>query len=506
MSAAEAVIEFAESLCIPLGPDAGKPLRFALYQRDITEAVCDPENDIVVVGIGRGNAKSTLAAIIALCALVGIMDPQPHRQILIAARTAEQARQLLDIIAALIPYLPESIRAKIKVLKAPRLECRFDAEDGPHFIKVISSDGKSALGAAPLLCIMDERAAWAPGRGEELESALLTALGKVGGKAIIISTSGPDDLNPFSVWLDEEVPGVYRREFRADMSLPPDSDEAILQANPGAAEDPPIGASLETLRKMAKQAVARGGSALTSFRLYNLNQRVHDSNREALCTVDEWLQIETAELPEREGVCILGLDVGESVSMSAAAAFWPASGRLEVHAWLPHNPTLADRGANDGVRDRYQKMHERQELSLIGDRVVPVAEWVQEVFLRLGNATVAAIVADHYKQSLVYEGLQQAGITTPVILRRNGWYHGGEDCTRARNCILDKRVQVQPSLLLRSAVSDAVIESDGLGNMRLAKGKSTGKIDAIAATVLALGEGDRRSAQPKAKPARYAWA
>jgi phage terminase large subunit-like protein len=151
-------------------------------------------------------------------------------------------------------------------------------------------------------------------------------------------------------------------------------------------------------------------------------------------------------------------------------------------------------------------MHERGELSLIGDRVVPVQPWIQEVFARLEGEAVACIVCDQFKQALLGEGLAQAGITVPVIFRRFGWYHGGEDVTRFRNCVLDKRVKVKPSLLLRSAVGDCVVQKDDCGNERLAKGRSSGRIDAIAASVVAIAEGDRRSALPEARAPRVAWA
>ncbi len=47
------------------------------------------------------------------------------------------------------------------------------------------------------------------------EHALLSGGGKRGGRALIISTSAPDDAHPFSKWLDEPQDGVYRQESPA---------------------------------------------------------------------------------------------------------------------------------------------------------------------------------------------------------------------------------------------------------------------------------------------------
>ena len=65
---------------------------------------------------------------------------------------------------------------------------------------------------------------------------------------------------------------MYRQEHRPAPGLPADDAASLLLANPGAKHG--IGASLEWLEAQARRAIARGGSTLTSFRLYNRNERV----------------------------------------------------------------------------------------------------------------------------------------------------------------------------------------------------------------------------------------
>ena len=76
--------------------------------------------------------------------------------------------------------------------------------------------------------ILDERAAWEREKGDALENAILSGLGKRGGKALIISTSAPDDANTFSRWLDEPPPGTYVQEHRPPFGLPADDAESLL--------------------------------------------------------------------------------------------------------------------------------------------------------------------------------------------------------------------------------------------------------------------------------------
>jgi phage terminase large subunit-like protein len=120
--------------------------------------------------------------------------------------------------------------------------------------------------------------------------------------------------------------------------------------------------------------------------------------------------------------------------------------------------------------------------------------------------TIAAITADRYKQAELGEAIDKAGIRAPVVWRGQGFRDGGEDCERFRRAAFDGRVKTSPSLLLRSAFADAVTLRDPANNLKLAKARSTGRIDAAAATVLAVAEGARQAARP-AKSARAAvWA
>ncbi|MGH6949399.1 MAG: terminase, partial [Vitreimonas sp.] len=104
------------------------------------------------------------------------------------------------------------------------------------------------------------------------------------------------------------------------------------------------------------------------------------------------------------------------------------------------------------------------------------------------------------------EGLDRAGVRAPIIWRGMGYRDGGEDCERFRRAAYDGRVKSAPSLLLRSAFADAVVLKDPANNLKLAKARSMGRIDAASASVLAVAEGARRVGRV-VKPARAAtWA
>ena len=500
---AEKALDFLQGLRIPEGPNAGKPLHLAPFQRQFVAGAMADDITAAILSIGRGNGKSALSAGLAVGALIGVLDWQPRREILIAARTRDQGRVAYEFAAGFCRTLPLEIQKRILYRRAPRLEIEFEGDGGGHLLRVVPADGKSALGGAPTMALMDERGHWPLDRGDELEAAILSGLGKRGGRALMISTSAADDAHPFSRWLDDPLPLTYVQEHRPPPGLPADDRESLLLANPGCPFG--VGASLEWLEGQARRAIARGGSSLTSFRLYNRNERVSGESRDLLITLDEWLACETDVLPPRQGSVVIGIDLGGSASMTAAAFYWPESARLECLGTFPSSPSLLDRGQADGVAGRYVEMENRGELTVLGDKTVPVAPWLTQVMRHIDGCPVSALTADRYKQAELSEAIHRAGIRAPVVWRGQGFRDGGEDCERFRRACFDGQVQAAQSLLLRSAFQDAICLRDPANNLKLAKARSTGRIDAAAATVLAVAQGARIAALP-ARKSVISWA
>jgi phage terminase large subunit-like protein len=497
-------IRFLERLDVPEGPQAGRKLKLAPFQRQFVRGALGSTINVAALSIGRGNAKTALASGVALGALVGEWDRQPRREILIAARTADQGRIAWQFAAGFSRSLKDDVQKRLIFRRSPRLEIEFEGDGGGHLLRVLPADGRTTLGTSPTLVLMDERGHWERDKGDELEHALLSGLGKRGGRALIISTSAPDDSHPFSRWLDEDQPGVYRQEHRPAPGLPADDAESLLVANPGAMAG--IGSSLEWLQAQARRAIQQGGGTLTSFRLYNRNERVSGEARDVLLTVDEWLACETAELPPRDGAVVIGIDLGGSASMSAAAFFWPQTGRLECLGWFPSRPSLLDRGQGDGVGSRYVEMYQRGELTTLGDQTVPVAAWLTSVMQHIEGQSITALVGDRYKMSELGEAIDKSGIRCPIVWRGMGYRDGGEDCERFRRACFDGRVKARPSSLLRCAFADCVCLRDPANNLKLAKARSCGRIDAASASVLAVAEGARQTARAQKKSRVAVWA
>lgn len=461
---------------------------------------------VAVWSIGRGNAKSATAAALAVTHLVGCWDAQPQREVVIAGRTKDQAAIAFRFAQTFLENLPDDLVTfeKVQTREHPHFSLKLFGPDGPHELRAISADGKTALGGSATLVICDERAAWRPGRGEEMEAALLTSLGKRDGKMLIISTSAPDDTNSFSQWCDNPPTACYVQEHRPAPNQDADDFDSLMVANPGS--EAGIGARPEWLIQQAQQAIQRGGSALAAFRNLHRNERVAAEGRDMLVQTDDWLKCETDSLPPRDGKVIIGLDLGGASSMTASAFLWPDTQRLEVRGWFPSSPDLLARGHNDHVGDRYTHMEREGSLRTIGDQTVPIRQWIRETLEHVGPSKIEAIVADRFKQAEVGEALAAEGVNARVVWRGMGWRDGSEDVRRFQRAVVDQQIAAEKTLLMRAALSDCVVALDESGNGKVSKARSTGRIDPACAAVLAVAEASRLASRPRRQARGLVWA
>ena len=376
-----------------------------------------------------------------------------------------------------------------------------DRETGAR-VRCIGSDPRRAHGLAPALVLADEPAQWPSSTSDAMLAALKTARGKIPNSRFIALGTRPANEEH---WFQRMLLGGagYAQCHAARPDDKPFQVATWRRANPSFVHMPDLAEAIHDEAGAAK----KDGELLQSFRALRLNQGVSDVVSRTLLEVGSWARIETEELPPRDGPWCLGLDLGDGAAMSAAAGYWPQTGRLEALAAFPEIPSLAERGLLDGVGRQYLDMAARGELIVTAGRAVSVGALLDEVLTRWGRPPV--IGADRYRESDLRAALDKAQFPqATLILRGQGFKDGSEDVRAFRRAVLEGKVFSSKSLLLRAALSEARTISDPSGNEKLAKNAEGGRRrrardDAAAAAIIAVAEAVRRGERPAARAPRF---
>ena len=137
--------------------------------------------------------------------------------------------------------------------------------------------------------------------------------------------------------------------------------------------------------------------------------------------------------------------------MTAAAAYWPQTGRLETWGAFADTPDLEARGEADGLGRRYVRMYERGELRTWPGLVTPVGPFLADVARDLAGEWVVGAAADAYRRAEAVQALRESGAAWPMAWRRLGRGPDGFADIRAfQIAVLQGRLRTVESLLLAS--------------------------------------------------------
>ena len=185
-------------------------------------------------------------------------------------------------------------------------------------------------------------------------SALATARGKIPGSRLVALGTRPANGEH---WFAKMLAGGadYAQCHAARPDDAPFQARTWRRANPSLDHMP----DLRDLIADEARAAKTDPSLLPSFKALRLNMGVEDIETAVLIGADTWARIEAPDMPQAASDYVLGLDLGDGAAMSAVAAYWPSTGRLEAVAAFPAVPDLAERGLRDGIGRLYGDMHAR---------------------------------------------------------------------------------------------------------------------------------------------------
>ena len=486
---------YLASLTVTQGRRAGELLTVLPWQSRFVAGAFEPGRTTAALSVARGNGKTVLVAGIACAALDGPLAVPRGETIIVASSFAQACIAFDHTVAFMGDKLRE--RKRYRFWQTGQLSRIEDKETGAS-VRAIGSDPKRAHGLAPSLILADEPAQWPNHTGERMFAALRTSMGKQPGARLIALGTRPAS---HEHWFAKMLAGTadYAQAHAAAEDDPPFQRRTWVKANPSMAHLPDLEAAIQTEAGHAKT----DPSVLHEFRALRLNGGTSEVAEAVLIEAGTWARIEGDA--DRAGPLVWGCDLGTSAAMSAIAAYWPDTGRLETVAAFPVDPPLAERGLRDGVGGLYVETLARGELIQAGQRAVDLGGIVGEALTRFGRPM--AIAADRAE---LRDALDKAGVPPAALeIRGMGWRDGAQDVRAFRRAVLEGKVTPKPTKLLRYAMAEARVLMDPAGNAKLAKRaeggrRSTARDDAAAAAILAVAAGARRATAPPPRRRRHA--
>ena len=495
------------TLQVPAGLLRGQPFALADWQVDWLRGALAPGIREAGLSVARKNGKSGLVAALVLAHLVGPLRRPAWRAVVCSLTgnlAKELRRQVEEIARASGLYDAEAAAAS----RPPTGE-RIASYQTPQPGRIVGPDGDVTCLAADKatghavgadLAIVDE-AGLLQEKHRDLWNAMQSCMSGRAGRLLAISIRGDGPMFT-ELAMRAEDPAVHWVEYAAPDGGALDDPATWSAANPGLAS------GIKSLEHMQDRARAVAASPLdqASFRAHDLNLPQSPS-RELLCDPDDWRACEVstpAELPPRDGSCVVGFDLGYNESMSAVFAYWPGTSRCEVWVAFPEVPDLATRGRADGIGGIYVQMHERGELRLYPGRVVPVGAFFAEVARALDGETVTAAAADSCRRAEAEQALADAGVVWPVTWRANAaggtaGHDGSHDVRAFQRAVIQREIRCVASLVMRQAIKETDVKRRGMGHPSLGRHRTRGRIDAVAAAILAVGAASYPESNPLAR-------
>ena len=465
------------------------------FQRTFIKNILRPEVNMAALSLPRGNGKSALAGYLGSRIMtVGDSLFRSGTESVIVAGSLEQARIIFRFVRDTLgqdnpDYRFADSLTRVQIVHKPT----------KTVLQVRSSNPKTTMGLVNTpWVIADEPGAWAVNDGALMFDAISTSLGKPNSplKALFIGTLAPAQGGWWHDLIDRgSHHSTYVQAIQGDRETW-DSWQTIRKANPLTAISPEFRKQL-----LEERDAARGDPRLKArFLSYRLNVPTADES-EVLLTVEDFKLATAREVAPATGQPIVGVDLGQNRSWTAAVAIWE-SGRIEAMAITPGIPSLEDQEKRDIVpRGTYQKLYDQGLLDVAeGLRVPPPRALWQDIKDRWG--VPAAIVCDRFRFDELQDAVRGACHLEGRVSR---YSEAAFDIRSLQKGCKDGPFSVEESCrpLLIASLAVAHVKNDDQGNTRLSKKTSDQKArdDVAAALTLAAGRWERAMVRRQPAPA-----
>jgi len=313
----------------------------------------------------------------------------------------------------------------------------------------------------------------------------------------VISTQAASDNAALSTLIDYGVKvnsgeviddSFHLTLYAASTDDDPWCEETWKKANPALGDF----RSLEDVRRQAAQA-QRMPSAEQGFRNLILNQRVDAHVR--FLAKREWdncdAPVSVSSLDGRP--CWAGLDLSQSRDLTAFVLVFPDDeGGYDILArfFLPEKGITEK---SDLDRVPYDIWARQGFLTLIPGATVDPSFVAEAMADACAQYDVQRVAYDRWRIEDLRRELARMNVEPPLEPFGQGFKDMAPAVDKLERLVAEGRLRHAANPVLTYCAANAVIEQDPAGNRKLAKNKSSGRIDGLVALAMALGGMDRET-------------
>jgi len=502
--AASKPVRFGSMLQHSKGPMAGQPLILQPWQEFRVGSIFGWKRESDGLRrfrtsynqIGKKNGKTTETALPMI--YTQIFDGEAAPEAYCAATTRDQAGLLFKEIKRMIkrqPVLRQIMRAWRTGIETPKT-------DG--LIACLSRDGDSSDGINPSFLARDEMHRWTD--RELAETIVESMAARAQPIDWVITTAGHDRTS-----LCGELRGYAESVLRGDITddtffayvAEPEKDCDPMDPRAWAMGNPNMGVSKseEFIRGRAKNALIIS-ARMPNFKRFHLN--LWTEGAEAWIDQDSWdkgqarAPFDDALMARLKGQkAWVGIDLSRRTDTTAICVAIPLNGLVYVIAYtfLPAGP--------DGFIKRAQR--EKKEMiawrddgwlevhsggTIDEDALIERMKWIRAQF------NLQEVAFDPWGMADMAKKLDQGRF--PMFEHRQGFASMSNPMKRVEEFVIKKRLRHGGNPVLKWQVGNVHRDEDASENCKPNKKKSTGRIDAAVAMIMAVGRALNAEAKRKA--------
>ncbi len=491
--AADNAVRFIETYLVHQKGDlAGTPFLLLPWQKELVRDVFGTKRNEdktrryreVYLEIPSGNGKSLTAAALALLLL--FCDNEQGGTIVSAAISRSQSHIVFDIAKQMVQDNPQL--SKLATCYQDYILCKSNR----NIYRCISSEAGNANGLDCTGVVLDEFHVQAD---RELYDVLRKRVRSRKQPLTVYITTAGDDVNSVCYTVHEHAAKVaadpsydesfYAKIYAADKNADWADIEIWKKANPSLGISP----TLEFAQREIANAKALP-SAVNSLKRYNLD--IWTQSAEVWINDTAWIACNGKV--DREALrgksCIGGMDLSTRNDVTALSLLFPSDdGTYDLLSefWLPKDNAIEKEKAD---RTPYTTWERQGYLHLTDGNVIDYSHVAARLLSVAAEFDLREIAIDRRFANYLYAALDKYGEITSTckFIEYNCGYSGmSEPSKQLEMLVQSKRIRNGFNPIMRWMVSNCILKTNTGGEIMPDKNRSRGRIDGVAATVMALG-------------------